>query len=575
MTLKKEVCPICAKTITIGQTIVECCVCDRAIHYKCYNKSNKSHSSEDFYCMNCIHLAIPRYNPFELDNDADEDTEIDNILVKVNHIHNNCNSYSAKDYNRHLCNQMNDHSSIIFQNIDGNKSNFDTFAIETRRYNEKFTVIALAETNENPESSSLYQLTGYNSFYQNSYFGKKKGTGVALYVNDSLNATVDGNVSHVTEHLETLFVTISSESIPITVGVVYRPPSGNVDEALSELSALLDKLPKCSYISGDFNIDLHDKDSEVVQRYEDIMFSRGFFPLISIATHEKPGCKPSCIDNIITNNVESVIASGTLKDRISHHSPIFQIFDTNIGSTKANLKYKQYYDYCQSNVDEFLNVLEHDLDNQVIHNFTSFHNTFRECIEKTCKLQTPKCTKRTIQNNPWITPGLIASISRQHQLYDDWVKVRKVKCKLGEKDNRGGICHCTTCNEKRRTYKIYSDYRRTLKKTRQNAKSKYFTGKFLETKGSSKKTWELINRIRGKQKRQIKPLFNIDNEKVTNRRVIANEFNKYFVSLASKLNEAHNELGELVVNRLPNFSDYLPRSTASSIYICMNVQQKR
>ena len=71
-----------------------------------------------------------------------------------------------------------------------------------------------------------------------------------------------------------------------------------------------------------------------------------------------------------------------------------------------------------------------------------------------------------------------------------------------------------------------------------------------------KKTWELINSIRGKGKIQIKPQFIIDNEKITNRRVIANEFNKYFVSLATNLNEAYNEIGELTVNSIPSFTDY-------------------
>ncbi len=42
---------------------------------------------------------------------------------------------------------------------------------------------------------------------------------------------------------------------------------------------------------------------------------------------------------------------------------------------------------------------------------------------------------------------------------------------------------CPTCTEKRIIYKKYSDYRRALKKTRENAKSKYFTGKFVETQG--------------------------------------------------------------------------------------------
>ena len=47
-----------------------------------------------------------------------------------------------------------------------------------------------------------------------------------------------------------------------------------------------------------------------------------------------------------------------------------------------------------------------------------------------------------------------------------------------------------------------------------------------------KKTWEIIYSLRGKGKRQIKPKFIIDNEKIINRRVIANEFSKYFVSFA-------------------------------------------
>jgi hypothetical protein len=54
---------------------------------------------------------------------------------------------------------------------------------------------------------------------------------------------------------------------------------------------------------------------------------------------------------------------------------------------------------------------------------------------------------------------------------------------------------------------------------------------------------------------------------VTNRRIIADEFNKYFVSLASNLNNAYNELGELTLNSLPSFYDYLPRSNTSSIYM--------
>ena len=81
-----------------------------------------------------------------------------------------------------------------------------------------------------------------------------------------------------------------------------------------------------------------------------------------------------------------------------------------------------------------------------------------------------------------------------------------------------------------------------------------------------KKTWEIINNLRGKKRREIKPNFVINNERVTNRRVIANEFNKYFTSIASQLNEVYS--GDyLRISALPSFTDYLPQSCSSSIYL--------
>ena len=46
--------------------------------------------------------------------------------------------------------------------------------------------------------------------------------------------------------------------------------------------------------------------------------------------------------------------------------------------------------------------------------------------------------------------------------------------------------------------------------------------------------------MRGKQNKELKPNFVINNEFIINRRIIANEFNKYLISLAPTLNEAYN-----------------------------------
>ena len=84
--LTKEVCLICTKYIATGQFIVECCECDGAMHHKCFKKSNLSTLSEDFYCTNCSHLAAFRYNPFRLDIETEENTDVDDIIVKVDQI---------------------------------------------------------------------------------------------------------------------------------------------------------------------------------------------------------------------------------------------------------------------------------------------------------------------------------------------------------------------------------------------------------------------------------------------------------------------------------------------------------
>ena len=75
------------------------------------------------------------------------------------------------------------------------------------------------------------------------------------------------------------------------------------------------------------------------------------------------------------------------------------------------------------------------------------------------------------------------------------------------------------------------------------------------------------HQIRGKQKTKIKPSFIIDGTLVEERRVIADSFNKYFTSIASKLNESDDEL---LITPLPAFTDYI-RNSMEVVSSSMNV----
>ena len=570
--LKKEVCGCCHGNINIGQAIIECYVCDAVIHAKCFKNSDYENLNDENHCGKCKISVVKKYNPFKSiisENDELSD-QLNECNSEMSRILESCRFYSTSDVNS-LGIEATDNNTpvgLYFLNIDGCATNFDNLALELERFSNKFHIIGLAETNIMADESSVYQLPNYNSFYQDKLPGKSKGTGVALYIQSSLNVNVIDDPSVVTPNLETLFVSVSDGSNrSIIVGVAYRPPSGNFESSMNELSNIMELLPnKAVYILGDFNTDLHTP-SNRVNKFEDITLKHGFSPLISVHTHEKPGCNPTCIDNILTNEMETVHCSGTIRDHITHHLPIFAHCNINFKSKNNNTKYAQYYDYCNANVDKFVDSLQLKFENDTPSDITSFITTFKTTMDEACKLEKPKFSKRTVLNNPWITEGLKDACKTKQKLHDNWTKAKKRKCTVNSSNTDRNSCACDRCANIRYCHETFKNYRKTLKESIETAKRTHYGGKISEHNGNSKKIWEVINNLRGKSKRQIKPNFKIDNKKITNRRIIANEFNKYFVSIAATLNKKYDDIGHVLIDDLPNFRQYMSSSTMNSIYL--------
>ena len=132
--LTREVCGGCLKSISLGQAIVECCECDRIIHYKCMKLKN---STGDFYCKFCTHLAVVRYNPFRnlLGSDSNPTANAaDENIEKISGILENCKSYTADQMNKSHLDTLRNNTSAMFITIDGNRSNFDQLTVELERY---------------------------------------------------------------------------------------------------------------------------------------------------------------------------------------------------------------------------------------------------------------------------------------------------------------------------------------------------------------------------------------------------------------------------------------------------------
>jgi hypothetical protein len=307
-TRSKEGCHCCSKHVLKHHAIVVCDHCQKISHGKCARKSyNFNHLDDSWSCWECTSTALKRYNPFSSLRYNKYDNNDMEAFKEVNHVDQllqDCVPHKISYINTLLnLDKHKNNLSVFYNNIDGVASNFDTLSAELSTMKSKFSIITLAETNLDVENKDLFRLDGYQSIYQSKISGKRKGSGLGIYVKDEFICTPNEKFNQCSKNMESLFVTISNTLEPVTVGVIYRPPSGNKDEFMLELENLLRTLPNSNLIiTGDFNVDLHKTGNA---HFEDVLYGNGFVPLISIATHHKPGCEPSCIDNIYVNLADS------------------------------------------------------------------------------------------------------------------------------------------------------------------------------------------------------------------------------------------------------------------------------
>ena len=119
--------------------------------------------------------------------------------------------------------------------------------------------------------------------------------------------------------------------------------------------------------------------------------------------------KKTCIDNIHTNDIDPTIISGVLHCCISYHHPVFvlkELPDPIDPKLVEQEKVTIHYNYSTANLDKLCKEIEQYIDQ--FHNecdtFDAFLCLFQDKIDASCKLETPKTTKRNSVVNPRISP---------------------------------------------------------------------------------------------------------------------------------------------------------------------------
>ena len=488
--LLKQECLGCRKTILLHTTIITCVVCSAMSHSECAKLAFEFKViNGTCMCYECKSNKQIRYNPFK--NLLFDEHDPNNLnpmedLHQLSKILDDCKYYDLKKFNnlsRSISIRDGDKFSCLCNNIDGNAADFDNFYSEIlSQCNNSFAVIGIIETNIDSCHKDLYCIPNYTSEYNDKFTGKRKGSGIGLYVNNKFVFNRDKTLYRCSKNIECLFITITNVDSPVTLGIVYRPPSGQLKEFLKEWEGILSMLPeKYIVIMGDFNIDLLKPNSH----FESSFYCNNIIPIISVATHEKQECKPSFFDNIFINTSETLEIAGVLDNKISHHSPIFCFLNHRNPSIQVNELKSPKYDYCEANIDNFIDKVQHLNENSrqlKDAGFTNFVTEIKRYSEECFKIEDGRVKKscRNFYVNPWITPGIKSSICKKHSYYKLWKKSK-------HKDKVQAQIETTKAY-----YEKYTSYRRYLKRMIKGAKRNYYSKRFENAQGNLKRSGPLL-----------------------------------------------------------------------------------
>ena len=411
--------------------------------------------------------------------------------------------------------------SIMHLNARSLLKNLDQLNLMLGSLKKSFSVIGISETWLTDCTAELVNITGY-SFISN-HRKSKTGGGVGIYLHNDLQYKLlnECKLSD-PEVIESLFVEITvPHGKNIIVGCVYRPPNQNTALFLDKLNDILSYISKDNkqcYVMGDFNLDLLQYNHHTpTQEFIDALFSFAFFPLISNPTR-LTSYSATLIDNIFTNNLSQNVLNGVVLNDLSDHLPVFSYFSgltlTRVGENKAFTR-----KFTDENLRKFNENVSNtnwssllDEDPNIAYN--NFIDEYSRIYNACFPLKAIKGKLRNNRSSPWISPGLLKSISKKSRLYKKFIRSPSLS------------------NER-----IYKTYKNKLNHLIRLAKRKYYDTRFESAKHDLRTTWKLLNEVINKRKCRapFPSSFESEGKTITDPEEIADKFCKYFTNIGPNL----------------------------------------
>jgi len=421
--------------------------------------------------------------------------------------------------------------------------------------NSKFHAICLQETWLTRESDvSTLQLNGYNLISKGKLASEHGG--VAVYLKDSFKYKVL-SISSPSNIWDGIFleVVINESNIPsnktLIIGNIYRPPRDTIENYstfINEIEQILHTFQRNSKdvaITGDFNIDLLKiRQRPIFNEYFETILSNGFIPKITFPTRISSHSS-TLIDNILIklSHNFSFTTAGILLSNISDHLPCFISLDY-LFVEKVKFKYVKTWSRSIQSYTNFKNDISENCSMDIFDqnimtdpniNYEILDSKINEAFEKHIPVKVVKYNKHKHKANNWITGGLLSSIRFRDKLYK----------RLTNTPSDSALYQTLKCN--------LSNYNKILKNLIKDAKKSYYDSCFVKFRHDIKKTWNTIKAILNKNHRanEFPKFFLINGSFISDTKVIADEFNQYFINIGPSLSS------DITVPQNHSFEDYL------------------
>ena len=293
--------------------------------------------------------------------------------------------------------------------------------------------------------NSLIHMEGYNLVRMDRTWKTpatrivKTGGGVGAYLKNNVTYSVTEyeQFNYSSNLIECMWLKIiNTKQKRLVIGVVYRPPNGNVKLFCQKLAEISNEIRASSkaeiiIIIGDFNINYIAKESYEMKQLKYFETMTGLKQLISENTRYR-----NCIDLAYADS-SHISQAGTLDVNVSDHSVIFLTRKkSKVPCQKIQFEGRSYRNY---NCEEFQETLN-NLDWSDFYKLGNPELCWDEIMEKieTEISKTYPIKKRTIKSkgDPWMTSEIIEiihdkdyawNIAKKSDLKEDWNLAKKLR----------------------------------------------------------------------------------------------------------------------------------------------------